>query len=550
MYSGYGNNLYSLSTLSLRLTKQRILFIVSIFLILFMLIAVRLARVMVFNAKADEEHGFENAIPVISRADITDRNGVIVATSLPTVSLYACPHEIINPEESAGKIADVFRELDRADLTGKLSSGKKFLWIKRNLSPTQQQAVLNQGVPGMHFMRTEHRVYPDGSLLAHVIGGTDIDNIGISGIEKVFDESLRGSTEPLKLSLDVKIQYAVRDELQKGIKKFGALGGAAVVMKISTGEITALVSLPDFDPNKSSDPRTREHFNMVTSSAVEPGSSAKIFNTAMALETGKITPFTTFDARFPLKVGRFTVNDFHGLGTFLSVEEILKYSSNIGSAKIALAVGAAAQKNFFERLGLLDPISCELSETQRPIYPHRWTDITCVTVSYGHGIAISPLHMITAVSGIINDGILNNPTLLKRETPLPGKRVVSKKTSDIMKALMRINVTGGTNRLVEVPGYCIGGKSGTAEKQKHGRYVKNKNYTGFVGVFPMTDPKYAVYLLLDEPKGIPETRGYRTGGWNAAPVCGCIIKRIGAMLGITASKGPEPNWKAVLGRLH
>ncbi|MDR2106984.1 MAG: penicillin-binding protein 2 [Holosporaceae bacterium] len=549
MYSGYGNNLYSLSTLSLGVTKRRILFAVSVFLILFALIVVRLARVMVFNVRGEEERNFENPVPLISRADIVDRNGVIIATSLPTVSLYACPHEIMDVKEAAEKITGVFPESDKAELIKKMSSNKKFLWIKRNLSPIQQQAVLNQGVPGMHFMRTEHRVYPDGNLLAHVIGGTDVDNVGIAGVEKVFDESLRGSPEPLVLSLDVKIQYAVRDELQKGLKRFGAVGGAAVVMKIATGEIIALVSLPDFDPNKKSDPTLSERFNMVTSSAVEPGSSAKIFNTAMALETGKITPFTTFDARFPLKIGKYTVNDFRGLGTFLSVEEILKYSSNIGSAKIALAAGAATQKNFFRRLGLLDPISFELCETQKPVCPRYWTDVSCVTVSYGHGIALSPLHMITAVSGIMNDGVMNVPTLLKREVPLSGTGVVSKKTSDIMKALMRINVTEGRNRLVDVPGYCVGGKSGTAEKQVRGKYIKNKNYTGFVGVFPMTDPKYSIYLVLDEPKGMPETHGYRTGGWNAAPVCGCIIKRIGIMLGITPSKAPEPDWKAVIRRL-
>jgi cell division protein FtsI (penicillin-binding protein 3) len=550
MYNGYGNNLYSLSTRSIKIAKQRILFAVSVFLLLFFSLIFRLAQVMIFNDR-DGENNFENIFvpPVISRADIVDRNGVITATSLPTVSLYACPHEIINAEESAGKIANALKELDKADVIKKLSSWKKFLWIKRNLSPGQEQAVLNEGVPGMHFLKTERRVYPDGNLLSHVIGGTDVDNVGIAGIEKVFDESLQESSKPIALSIDVKIQHAVRDELQKGIEEFSAVGGAAVVMKISTGEIMSLVSIPDFDPNKNSDPTAKERFNMITSSAVEPGSSAKIFNTAMALESGRVTPFTVFDARFPIKIGRFTVHDFKGLGMFLSAEEIMKYSSNIGSAKIALAVGRNFQKNFFKHAGLLDAVSCELLETQRPLYPRNWTDVSSITISYGHGIALSPLHLITVVSGIINDGILNNPTLLKREGAVLGRRIVSQKTSALMRALMRINVTEGRNRFADVPGYCVGGKSGTAEKQKNGRYLKNANYTGFVGAFPMTNPKYSVYIMLDEPKATPKTHGYKTAGWNAAPLGARIIKRIGAMLGIGASSDPEPDWKSIMRKI-
>ncbi|MDR2781696.1 MAG: penicillin-binding protein 2 [Holosporaceae bacterium] len=547
MYRGYGNNIYSLSR-SLKIAKHRALFAISIFILLFSALIIRLAQIMVFNDR-DGEYGFDFTPSVISRADIIDRNGVIIATSLPTVSLYACPHEIINIEEAAEKISDALKEIDKADIAKKLSSEKKFLWIKRNLSPTQEQAVLNQGIPGMHFLKTERRVYPDGNLLAHVIGGTDIDNVGIAGIEKVFDESLRESTKSITLSIDVKIQHAVRDELQKGIEEFSAIGGAAVIMKISTGEIISLVSIPDFDPNKNSDPKAKERFNMITSSAIEPGSSAKIFNTAMALESGRVTPFTVFDARFPINIGRFTVHDFKGLGKMLSVEEILKYSSNIGSAKIALDIGRTVQKKFFKDIGLLDAVSCELLETQRPLYPTPWTDVSSVTISYGHGIALSPLHMITVTSGIINNGILCNPTLLKRENAVQGRKIVSKKTSNLIKALMRINVTEGRNKFADVPGYFVGGKSGTAEKQKHGRYLKNANYTGFVGAFPMTDPKYSIYVVLDEPQATAKTHGYRTAGWNAAPICARIIKRIGAMLGVISSTNPEPDWKDIMRKL-
>ncbi|MDR2067992.1 MAG: penicillin-binding protein 2 [Holosporaceae bacterium] len=500
---------------------------------------------MIFDVRSKENPWSQNAPTFISRADIVDRNGVIVATSLPTVSLYACPHEIMDLKESVEKITAVFNEIDKDELVKKLSSSKKFIWIKRHLSPSQEQAVLNQGIPGMHFLKTERRVYPDKSLLAHVLGGTDVDNIGVSGIEKVFDQTLRESANPVVLSVDTKVQHAVRDELQKGIKEFSALGGAAVVMEIATGEILALVSLPDFDPNKNSDPEAKERFNMVTSSAIEPGSSAKIFNTAMALEYGAVTPFTKFDARFPLNVGKYTIHDFRGKGMFLSVEEIMKYSSNIGSAKIVMKIGPAAQKKFFKRIGLLDVLSCELPETQRPLYPSRWAELNSITIAFGHGIAFSPLHLIAVASGILNNGVLNTPTLLKRQR-IPGRKILSAKTSNQMKVLMRINVIEGTNKLAEVAGYLVGGKSGTAEKQKGGRYLKNANYNGFMGAFPMTDPKYSVYVLLDDPKPTNKTHGYRASGWNATPTAGNIIRRIGPILGVTMFNGPEPNWHDVL----
>lgn len=538
-------NFYPLSSRSIKIAKRRTLLAISVFVILFFIIILRLVHIMIINGTIAKT--IDSYTPVIvSRADILDRHGIVIATSLPTVSLYACPHEILDIKEAIEKITFVFQGIDKDELRAKISSSKKFLWIKRNLSPQQEQAILNQGIPGLHFLKTERRVYPDKNLLAHVIGGTDIDNIGISGIEKVFDETLRASDNPIILSIDMKIQHAVHDELQKGIDEFNAIRGAAIVMEIATGEIISLVSLPDFDPNKNSNPNEKERFNMATSSAIEPGSSAKMFNTTMALESGKVTPFTQFDARFPLKVGRHTIHDFRGKSTFLSVEEILKYSSNIGSAKIALEIGVSEQKRFFKHIGLLDTISCELLETQHPIYPRQWTEASAITISYGHGIAFSPLHIVTVFSGIMNDGILNMPTLLKRETSNTGRRIISSKTSKQMQILARINVTEGLNRFAEVPGYCVGGKSGTAEKVKGKSYSKNSNYCGFIGAFPMTAPKYAVYVVLDEPKVTPKTFGYATAGWNAAPTAAKIIKRIGPMFGVTALKDQEPDWKSAL----
>lgn len=549
MYRGYGNNFYTLTSRGKKGKRQRMLFTISVFVLLYLIIIVRLAQVMIFE---EDEKSVPPALSsmLINRADIVDRNGIIIATSLPTVSLYACPHEILSVEEAVSKISSVFPDIKKKELSQKLKTAKKFLWIKRNLSPNQEQKVLNQGIPGFHFIKTERRVYPDKNLLAHIIGGTDIDNIGIAGIEKVFDEALRNSHQPLLLSIDTKVQHAVRDELSKSILDFHALGGAALIMDISNGEILSLVSLPDFDPNKNSNPTSKEHFNLITSSAIEPGSTAKIFNTAMALESGKVTPFTKFDARFPLKLGRFTIHDFMGKGTFLTVEEILKYSSNIGSAKIAKFIGSATQRAFFKKLGLLDTVSCELSETQHPIYPKNWTETSAITIAFGHGIALSPLHILTTMAGILNDGIVNEPTLIKRAKVIPGRQILSKKVSNEIKALMRINVTEGANRYAEVKGYSVGGKSGTAEKPKRGRYSKTANYAAFVGAFPMTNPKYAVYVVLDEPKGTERTHGFRTAGWNAAPTAGNIIKRIAPILGIMINTNPEPDWHEVLRKLQ
>ena len=546
MLAGF-NNFHPITSRSLKIAKQRVLVAISVFFLMFAAIILRLADVMVFN-RTDKNQDQNFSIPqLITRADIVDRNGAIVATSLPTVSLYACPHEILNVKEAVEKISSVFKDIDPKHLENKIKSSKKFLWIKRNLSPMQEQAVLNQGLPGFHFLKTEKRVYPDQNLLSHVIGGTDIDNIGIAGLEKVFDEPLRASETPIELSIDVKVQYAVHEELQQAIEEFSAQGGAAIVMDIATGEIISMVSLPDFDPNKNSNPSDRSHFNMATSSAIEPGSSLKVVNTALALDVGKISPFAQFDARKPLKIGRFAIHDYKPKATFLSVEEILKYSSNIGSAQMVLSVGAEKQKQFFKKIGFLDTIKCELIETQHPLFPKHWTEASAMTIAFGHGIAFNPLHLATVFCGLLNDGVLMIPTLLKRKVPFPGqRRIISKKTSDLLKILLRINVTEGANKLADVPGYCVGGKSGTAEKQQGGRYLKHSNYCGFIGAFPMTNPKYAVYVVLDDPKATPKTYGYATAGWNANPTAAKIIRRIGPMLGVIAVDDKNIDWQEKL----
>lgn len=529
--------------------KKRFSFIALFFFIAFMIICGRLCQVMVFNNKS-YVHTFSDVYSQEKhRADIIDRNGQILATSIPTVSVYAVPKDMFDKKEAATKLCKIFSDLKYQKLIKQFENHKNFVWVKRHISPLQKEMVLSLGIPGVCFLDTERRVYPNKNLCSHVIGFTDIDNVGISGLERSMDSLLSSSKSKLQVSLDVRVQHVVHEEIDKAIKKFSAIAGAGLILNIKTSEVIALVSMPDFDPNLVKDPSRKENFNILTSSALEPGSSAKIINTALALEKGNgIKPNTKFDARFPLKVGRFTVHDYHGKYTYLSVEEILKYSSNIGSAKMALAVGADKQKEFFKDLGLLEVMPFELCEMQRPIYPKNWTDVSAITISYGHGIALNPLQFAVVIAGLANGGIMHYPTLMKcnENTERFGKRIVSAETSKQLNYLMRINVLDGANKKANAEGYLVGGKTGTAEKIVNGRYVKNQNINFFVGVFPVDDPKYLVYVILDDPKGIKETYNFTAAGWNAAPTAAHIVEKIAGILEVESRSEAEPNWQLLL----
>lgn len=532
----------------LEIAKKRSILSVCIFVMAFLGVCLRLFLVMIINNKNYYHVASLTQTNCIHRADIVDRNGELIATSIPTVSVYAVPKDILNAKEAAIKLCGVFPELKVEKLVNQLSNKKSFVWIKRHISPIQKELVLSLGIPGVNFLNTERRVYPDKNLCSHVIGFTDIDNNGIAGLEKSMDTLLSSSREKLQTSIDIRVQHIVKTEVAKAIEKFKAVAGAGLVLDIRTSEVIALVSLPDFDPNVVKDPSRKENFNILTSSALEPGSSAKIINTALALERGGIKASTKFDARFPLKVGRFTIHDYHGKYTYLSVEEILKYSSNIGSAKMALAVGTEQQKKFFKDLGLLDKMPFELSEMQRPIYPKDWTEVSAITISYGHGIALNPLQFATVVAGLVNNGIMHYPTLIKFNSSCErlGKRIVSEETSKQLNYMMRINVLDGTNKKADADGYLVGGKTGTAEKNEKGRYRKDENINFFVGVFPADKPMYLVYVILDNPKGIKETYNFAAAGWNVAPTAANIVTKIAGILGVKSHSGTEPNWHLLL----
>lgn len=519
--------------------KNRVAFAMFGFAAVYLIIALRLFDVCIIpNLRSEEQNTKVNfAQNPIRRADIIDRNGTILATSLPTVNLYANPRKIINPEKAAHELAVALPDLDFEDILKKLKHKGSFVYLKRNLTPSQQYQINYLGIPGLEFENGEKRVYPHKNLFAHIIGTTNIDNEGISGIEKALDERLTQSDIPLQLSVDVGIQDTIRELLREGMDKFHALGATAVLMDVKTSEIIAMVSLPDFDPNTNRVKTERALFNMATKGVYEPGSVLKIFNTAMSLESGKVKVTDRFDATQPLKLKYNTIKDYRGENRWLSVPEILVYSSNIGSAQMALKVGGSEQRNFLEKLGFFEELDIEVAERGQPLVPKRWGDGTIATVAFGYGVAVSPLHVITGYSAVVNGGIYHSPSLLKNGAKgKEGHRVISFNTSKAMRKLMRLVVTDGSGKRANVPGYEVGGKTGTANKlSERGKYVDKKVRTTFVSAFPISDPKYALIVMLDEPQPLKETWGFVTSGWNTVPTASKIISAIAPQLNLKAN---------------
>ncbi len=470
----------------------------------------------------------------MERADIVDRSGVLLATSLATASLYANPKLVLDIDDASAKLARLLPGTHEAELRKNLSSERSFVWVRRNLTPRQQYEVNRLGLPGFFFRREERRVYPQSAIVGHSVGFTDIDNRGLAGAEQSLDERLRQSGDPVQISIDLRAQHIVREELAKTIGEFRAIGGAAIVMDVTTGELLALVSLPDFDPNSpgTADPDAR--FNRATLGVYEMGSTFKIFTAAMALDFGTMTMRDGYDATKPIQVSRFTITDYHAQKRWLSLPEIMVYSSNIGAVKMALDVGRERQREFLGRIGMLKASPVELPDVGAPMLPNPWREINTMTIAFGHGISVSPLQLITGVSAIVNGGVMRTPTILKRAEgeEAPGERVVSQSTSLQVRQLMRLVVEKGTGKGAAVPGYDVGGKTGTSDKNVNGRYKKDSRISSFVGAFPMTAPRYAVLVLVDEPKGTKATFGYATAGWVAAPAAGRIISRIAALYGV------------------
>jgi cell division protein FtsI (penicillin-binding protein 3) len=502
----------------------------------FLVVGARLFDIVVLNENEDLRRAAARDIvrpDIMARADIVDRNGILLATSLPTASLFANPHKVSDPASAATRIVEVLPDLSEEVVAARLSADKGFVWLRRNLTPTQQFEINRLGIPGLDFEEEERRVYPHGRLAGHIIGFTNVDNAGLAGIEQSMDAAISGAKEPLKLSIDIRVQQIVRQELAAQIEKFKAIGGGGIVLDVRTGEVISMVSLPDFDPNAPAQAPDETRFNRITLGVYELGSVFKIFNHAIALETGAASMSKSYDATKPIKISRFRISDYHPENRWMTVPEIFKLSSNIGSAKMALDIGSERQRKYLGHLGLLRRTSIELPEQSMPMIPARWREINTMTISYGHGIAVSPLHLASAVAATVNGGILRPATLIRAKTPeTAGVQVFSAETSDKMRRLLRLVVENGTGRNADAPGYLVGGKTGTAEKQVNGSYKRNALISSFVGVFPATDPRFVVYIMIDEPKGIRESFGYATGGWTAAPVVGGVIKRMAPLMGI------------------
>jgi cell division protein FtsI (penicillin-binding protein 3) len=478
------------------------------------------------------------------RGDILDRNGELLATNMRVPSIYADPAMLPNIDRAAQQLASVLSGTDLGELTRRLKASRRFAWVKHEVTPKEQQAVLALGIPGVAFQFTEKRIYPRGPLAAHVVGFVDLDNQGLAGIEHSMQEQLVGGAaegkEPVELSLDMRVQQIVREELLGAYDRFNAKGAAAVVMDRVTGELLSLVSLPDFDPNRASLASSETRKNRVTGNTYELGSLLKLVSTGMALDSGRVDLGDGFDASEPLKIGRHTIRDDHAKKRKLTVPEIFMYSSNIGTAKMVFAAGGGpALQEFLAKVGMLERPQLEVPELARPQLPKRWPDITTATVSFGHGIAITPLQFVDATGALAGDGTRIAPTVLKRDPRHlpPRTRLVNERTAEDLRWLMWLTVEKGTGIQVHTPGYLVGGKTGTADRVDpvNGGYLKHSVIASFCAVFPVEDPRYVVLVMIDDPRGDEGTYGMRYAGWTAGPVVRDIISRAGPLLGVDRS---------------
>lgn len=507
-------------------------------------------RVVHFATMADDAPTFRRQAQEATsgaRPPILDRNGELMASDVRMVSIFAEPKHIIDKDEAVELLNAVFPDLDAKDLRDRFAAKKGFVWVKREVTPRQQAEVHRLGLPGIGFIPESKRVYPNGPVAAHVLGFANIDNIGIAGIEKYIDgqglNDLKGmgfgakamDLKPVTLSIDLRVTHAMRNELLDAMRRYRAKAAGGIIMDVHTGEIVAQVSLPDYDPNNPTDALKPENINHLAVGVYEMGSTFKALTTAMALDSGKVSLNSSFDATRPLRSGRFQINDYHGQKRVLQVPEIFVYSSNIGTARMALKVGVEGHKAFLRKLGQLERLRTEMPETAMPIIPSQWGELNTMTISFGHGLAVSPLQATMATAALVNGGYLITPTYLKRtkdEARAVARQVIRPETSEGMRFVMRLNAERGTATKANIPGYYAGGKTGTSEKVVGGRYSKTKVMTTFMAVVPSDKPKYLFLTLLDEPQGTGETHGYATSGWNAAPVTGRIIERVGPMLDV------------------
>ncbi|VAV95216.1 Cell division protein FtsI [Peptidoglycan synthetase] [hydrothermal vent metagenome] len=535
-----------------RRAEGRLLVLGVMFFCAFVVIGVRMGM-MANSAPAEPGPSAEGAAILAQRTDIVDRKGRILATNFDTYSLYAHPQKMVDPQNAAQNLVEVFPDLKLERLIKDFTGKRRFVWIKRKISPEQMQQVHDIGEPGLNFGPREMRLYPNGRLAAHVLGGAGFGReevyaaevIGVAGVEKYFDERLRDPArghEPLQLSLDLSVQAATEQVLYGGMKLMNAKGAAAVLLDVYSGEVIAIASLPDFDPNDRPRPATKGFpsdsplFNRAVQGVYELGSALKPLAMAQALDLGLVTPTTIINTQGPLKWGKFKIRDFRDYGSEMTASKVIVKSSNVGIARIAQEIGAERQKGFLKSLGMFEPTPLEIIEAKggRPILPEKWSELSTMTISYGHGISISPLHLAAGYAAIANGGTLVKPTILKQEGWRPGPRVMSEKTAAEIRVMLRRVVTEGTASFGEVEGYDVGGKTGTADKVKEagGGYYEDKVIATFASIFPISNPQYVLIVTLDEPVETSGAIPRRTAGWTAVPVAAEIIRRVAPLLGL------------------
>lgn len=530
--------------------EQRLLLVALCFVVSFGAVGTRMAALA---TSAPTEPRIVNQGPTIlnTRADITDRHGRILATNFATNALYAHPQDLIYPRQAAEGLAAIFPDMNADDLHRRFTSSARFIWLQRYISPEQEQMVHDLGEPGLLFGPREMRLYPNGSIAAHILGGASFGEeavnaaevIGIAGVEARFDEDLRDPSrvDPLMLSLDLTVQAAVEEVLAGGMALMNARGAAAVLMDVHTGEVISMASLPDFDPNArprpllEGDQADSPLFNRAVQGVYELGSVFKTFTIAQALELNLYNVYDMIDTTGPLRMAGFAIRDFSNYGPSQSVSDVLVHSSNIGTARIARVIGGERQRLFLGDLGLLEPTPVELVEARsaRPLLPPRWGELATMTISYGHGLSTSPLHLASAYSTMVNGGTLIEPTLIRRETPQDGRRIISEATSAAMRAMLRSVVTDGTASFGEVEGYHVGGKTGTADLPRPtGGYYEDRNLNTFASAFPMNDPQYVLIVTLQEASDPSGNQPRRTAGWTSVPIAAEVIRRTAPLLGL------------------
>lgn len=531
--------------------RNRIIITVACFSALYLVIGGRLIE---YGARSNETVSSiaRGDQLMASRPDLVDRNGEVLATDIRTVSLFAEPNKIVDPDEAIELLATVLPDLDMKGTYRKLSSASHFQWLRRQLTPRQQSQILALGIPGIGFRPEKRRFYPGGPTASHIIGLVNIDNKGIAGMEKYVDGQGLGDLadagmtvnekmEPVRLSIDLRVQHVLRDELAAAMVRYQAIAAGGVVLNVHTGEVIAMASLPDFDPNDPVHALDKDRLNRMSAGTFEMGSTFKTFTVAMGLDSGLVKMSDTFDATKPLRIGGFTIHDFHATRRILTVPEVFTHSSNVGSARMADLVGIPGHKEFLTRLGLLTRMDTELPEVATPTQPREWKKINSMTIAFGHGVATTPLQTAVAGAALMNGGKLIEPTFLPRTAEEADKvavQVVKPQTSDEMRELMRLNVDHGSGRNAEVVGFRVGGKTGTAEKVVNGRYSSQLKFNAFLAAFPIDNPEYVVLVVIDEPKPEEGKHG-ATAGNNAAPMVQAVIRRSVGFLGVKPRFGPD-----------